>query len=240
MHLLPTATAVDEHQRNADVALLPVGSYEQHGGHLPLITDTAIAHIIGKRLADAYGLMQLPPITIGCSHEHEGLWSGTVSVSASTLYAVINDVADSLERAGINRLVLVNAHGGNYVLSHVAQEASAGKRRRILIYPDSTAWSRAREEAGCVLTGHQDMHAGEGETSILLHAAPELVRDSYRDADHRADDRPNLLLHGMRHYTSSGVIGQPSAATAEKGSALLKAFESDFANRLAELRKPIS
>ncbi|GGI76840.1 creatinine amidohydrolase [Saccharopolyspora subtropica] len=240
MYLLPTITAADAQRLNADVALLPVGSFEQHGACLPLATDSLIAHIIATRLADAYGLLLLPPITISCSHEHEGLpgLAGTVSIRATTLSAVVTDIADSLERQGIQRLAIINGHGGNYVLSHVAQEASVSPSRRILLYPGSGAWDRARKAAGCDLAAHQDMHAGEGETSILLHALPELVGEGYRGADHRADIRPDLLLHGMRPYTNTGVIGEPSKASAEKGAALLREFERDFGDRLAELRKP--
>ncbi|MEV5543723.1 creatininase family protein [Saccharopolyspora shandongensis] len=121
----------------------------------------------------------------------------------------------------------------------MAQEASVPRSRRIIVYPGSSVWQTARQAAGCELTASQAMHAGEGETSILLHAAPLLVRDGYETADHRADERPDLLLHGLRAYTSTGVVGQPSLASAQKGAALLDAFESQFARRLDELRKPI-
>src|SRR5690606_15486087 len=123
--LLPLATTVDERERGADVALLPIGSFEQHGPFLPLATDTVIAQTIAGALAAAYPLLHLPPITISCSHEHEA-WPGTVSISASTLYAIIHDISDSLQRSGITRLILVNGHGGNYVLGNVVQE-SAGR-----------------------------------------------------------------------------------------------------------------
>src|SRR4051794_22590866 len=90
-HLLPTATAVEEAARDADIAVLPVGSFEQHNGHLPLSTDTLIACIVGRQVAEAYDLMLLPPITISCSHEHAG-WRGTVSISAATLYTLVKDI----------------------------------------------------------------------------------------------------------------------------------------------------
>lgn len=72
------------------------------------------------------------------------------------------------------------------------------------------------------------MHAGEGETSILLAEFPDVVRDGYTSADHLVDDRRHLLSEGVRPYSESGVIGRPSSATADKGRKLLDAFSAQF------------
>src|SRR5688572_16160314 len=104
---MTTATAQDERarrERGPAVAVLPVGAFEQHGDFLPLITDTAIACLIAARLSRTYDLFQLPPVTLSCSHEHEGLPAGAVSLSARTLAAVVDDVRRSLRRGGIERL----------------------------------------------------------------------------------------------------------------------------------------
>jgi creatinine amidohydrolase len=98
-------------------AVLPVGSFEQHGAFLPLATDTIVASAIARAVADAHDLLLLPPVTIGCSQEHTG-WSGTVSIRAVTLAAIITDIADSLRQAGVDQFVVFNGHGGNYVLSN--------------------------------------------------------------------------------------------------------------------------
>src|SRR5215218_4093236 len=116
--LITTATSRDEQEHAARVAVLPVGSFEQHGDFLPLITDTVVAGLIARRVSTEYGLFLLPPVTLSCSHEHSG-FPGTVSVSASTLTAVVADVAESLRAAGIDRLAIINGHGGNYVLANV-------------------------------------------------------------------------------------------------------------------------
>ncbi|MEU5103974.1 MULTISPECIES: creatininase family protein [unclassified Streptomyces] len=231
--LLPPDTTEDIRARKAGVAVLPIGSFEQHGAFLPLVTDTVIASTIAREIAAAYPVLLLPPLTISCSHEHAA-WPGTVSISAATLHAVVRDIADSLRRSGVDALVLVNGHGGNYVLRNVVQE-SAATGTRMALFPGSADWNTARTEAGIQTPAPSDMHAGEVETSILLHAHPELVRPGYESSDFLADDRRHLLTLGMPAYTESGVIGRPSLASAGKGKELLTALVDSFAEYLSLL-----
>lgn len=230
---MPTATAADRQPNHARVALLPVGSFEQHGSYLPFTTDTAIACIIAQEIASAYDAFTLAPVTISCSHEHAA-WRGTISISARTLQAIVEDVYQSATASGFESVVIVNAHGGNYVLSNVVQEGTA-RGKRVALFPGSSDWKQARRAGGLVTTDHEDMHAGELETSILLHSSPGLVRDGYESADWTADDRRHLLTAGMRAYTDSGVIGRPSLATAEKGKAVLASLTESFAGTLEAL-----
>ncbi|WP_031467490.1 creatininase family protein [Sciscionella sediminilitoris] len=224
MHtLLPTATTTEEHQRAARIAVLPIGSHEQHGPCLPLATDTVIAATIAGELAAAHPVRLLPALPISCSQEHAD-WPGTVSISARTLDAFVRDVAASLpEIAG---LVLVNGHGGNYVLGNTVQESA-----NLALFPSPLDWARAHEAAGVLTHPDEDMHAGERETSILLHAHPELVRPGYETTDHLSE-RKHMPTLGLRPYTESGVIGRPSLASAEKGAALLASLVESFAEYL--------
>jgi creatinine amidohydrolase len=228
--LFPPATTADEARRAAGVAVLPVGSFEQHGPYLPLATDAVIAATIATAVAAAYPVLHLPPVTISCSQEHEA-WPGTVSISARTLYSVVTDVADSLARSGVRRLVVVNAHGGNYVLANVVQESV----RPMALFPSVPDWRAAHAAAGLDTSLDSDMHAGELETSLLLHAHPHLVRPGFEAADHLADDRDHLLTYGLRAYTESGVVGRPSLASARKGRVVLETLVARFAGTLAAL-----
>jgi creatinine amidohydrolase len=228
-------TSSEEVQRGAGIAVLPVGSFEQHGGHLPLATDSMIAVIIAQQIAETYDLFLLPAITIACSHEHAG-WPGTVSISATTLHAIITDIASSLASSGIHRLLIVNGHGGNYVLSNIVQEASITEPRMAL-FPRTADWTDARAASDMITNGHDDMHAGELETSILLHALPQTVRPEFSAADFDASERPHLLTLGLRAYTGSGVIGRPSLATADKGKLVLEHLVTAAADYIAQLKK---
>lgn len=228
--LITEATSPDIAALQPSVAVLPVGSFEQHGGVLPLATDTVVACAIAERIAEQYGLFLLPPITISCSHEHAG-FAGTVSISARTLTAIIDDIRASLAVSGATKLVIVNGHGGNYVLSNLVQEANAG-RACVALFPGRVEWQRARDDAQLSTTISEDMHAGELETSLLLHAAPELVSPERHRLDHLATERPHLLISGMRGYADTGVIGRPSLGSAAKGKAILDSLVSSFGDQL--------
>ena len=228
--LVPADTTEEVRTRAAgvstQVAVLPVGSFEQHGPFLPLATDTLVACAVAREIAAAYPVHLLPPVTVSCSHEHAA-WPGTVSISSVTLHAVVSDIAASLRRSGVDALVVVNGHGGNYVLGNVVQESSA-RGERMALFPAAEDWEAALRRAGVTTSLLTDMHAGEIETSILLHTHPELLKPGYETSDFVADDRRHLLTLGMSGYTDSGVIGRPSLGSAEKGKELLASLADSF------------
>jgi creatinine amidohydrolase len=224
--VISTATSTDVAAQSRKIAVLPIGSFEQHGDILPLSTDTIVATQIASTVAQANDLWLLPPITVSCSHEHAD-WAGTLSIPAATLIRLVEDIVASARAQGAEHVVLINGHGGNYVLQNVVQEAND-----LSLFPGRSDWSAAREAAGLEMNAHDDMHAGELEVSILLHCAPNLVGQDFKHRDHLADSRPHLLTHGLRPYTETGIIGSPSLASAEKGAALLEALAEIFNEHL--------
>ena len=218
--LLPATTTTDHDEVHAAVAVLPIGAFEQHGPSLPLVTDTLIAIAIADAISQHHKVFQLPAITFGCSHEHSA-FPGTVSLSPATLAAVVTDIRTSLGQQGITALIVVNGHGGNYVLGNVVQQANADGAMRVGLYPSRADWTEARGAAGISSSNHDDMHAGELETSILLAAHSSYVRDGWQGHDHIAHDRRHFATVGIGAYTTSGVIGYPSRASAAKGHAVL-------------------
>jgi Creatinine amidohydrolase len=131
-------------------------------------------------------------------------------------------------------------------LAHVAATAQASDGREWVnvagpcfsdISLSGADWTDARHSARLSTSHHEDMHAGELETSMLLNVHPELVRDGYQSADWVADGRRHLLTTGMAEYTQSGVTGRPSLASAEKEKTLLAALVESFASVLEILRR---
>jgi len=201
------------------LGVLPVGAFEQHGGHLPLATDSLIAGALAAGLAERVGGLLLPVLPVSCSQEHAG-FPGSIWLAAATLAAVIGDIRASLAHSGIDRLAIVNAHGGNLVLAHVVREANLDGPR-VWLGPGRHIQEAAFAAAGIETGVHDDMHAGEYETSVLLHCCPGLVR--MEAAADEVTERPLLAVSGLAAYSRSGVVGRPSRATAGKGRLALRA-----------------
>ena len=214
-----------------ELAVLPVGAFEQHGSHLPLATDSLIAGALAAGLADKTGALLLPVLPVSCSQEHAG-FPGTVWLAAGTLAAVVGDIRTSLAHAGIERLAIVNAHGGNLVLAHLAREANLDGPR-VWLGPGRHIQEAAFAAAGIETSVHDDMHAGEYETSVLLHCWPGLVRMA--DATDELAERPQLAVRGLAAYSRSGTVGRPTRATAAKGEAALAAMVEAMAAEVREL-----
>jgi creatinine amidohydrolase/Fe(II)-dependent formamide hydrolase-like protein len=218
----PEATG---HLKEVDVAVLPVGAIEQHGPHLPLDTDAFDAEYLARRVAEACSNpkpLVLPTIFYGVSYHHES-FQGTISISNDTLARLIYEIGLSVARNGIKKLVILNGHGGNSpALNHAAQMIN--RDAHIFVCVDTGETSDI--DIDNLIETPNDVHAGEIETSTSLAVRPHLVKmdqapKSVPEFSSRYLDftskRGVLWYAHTRRISTSGVMGDPTIASAEKG-----------------------
>jgi creatinine amidohydrolase len=218
------------------VAILPIGAIEQHGPHLPMSVDRDLTLAVLTRalplIDPALTVLTLPVQAIGKSTEHQA-WPGTLSLSADTLLRVLHDIAVSVGRAGIPRLLILNGHGGNRALLELA---ARDLRADLGLVTAHVAWDDLADAATVVgdFEAQNGIHAGDVETSAMLAAHAALVRtelaEDFGSAHLRwRKDHPDLGLGPaplrpgwlMEDLNPKGAIGNAAAATADKGEALL-------------------
>ena len=202
---LADALSPDVAQAPGRVLVVPLGSLEQHGPHLPLGTDTLVAEAVARRLAAVRPSAALAPaVPFGASGEHAG-FAGTVSIGTEALRLLLVELLRDAT-ATWPAVLLVNGHGGN-------------------AEPVSAAVTLARSEGRAVAAVHlgapgMDAHAGRAETSMLLHLAPHLVALDRAEPGATAPLRdllPMLRTDGVRGVSPNGVLGDPTGASAEEG-----------------------
>ena len=214
-----------EHLALTDVALLPVGAIEQHGPHLPLDTDAFDANYLAQRVAEACTHPQplvLPLIPYGISYHHRD-FEGTVSIDNATLSSLVYDIGISVARQGIRKLLIINGHGGNTpALSNAAQMIHRDSGILVLVDTGESSDVDITE----VTRTPGDVHAGEIETSTSLAVRPHLVKTSRLTPSVPAFDSRYLDFSSRRgvswyaftsQISDSGVMGDPTRASAEKG-----------------------
>jgi len=214
------------------MVLIPLGSVEQHGPHLPLDTDSAIASAVAqgtatrlrRRLPHA-DVLVAPPIVYAASGEHQS-FPGTMSIGTESLRSVLVELVRSVALWS-GRIVFVNAHGGNH-------GCLSGAVRQLIEEEDrDVAWVPCEPENG-------DAHAGHTETSLMLHLAPERVDMARAKEGNTAPIRallPSIVAGGIAAVSPSGVLGDPTTATASEGARLLAALVADVAARIEHPRR---
>jgi len=201
--------------------IVPLGSTEQHGPHLPLDTDTRIATAVARSVAEQFGHLLAPAIAYGASGEHQE-FPGTVSIGTAALTAVLVEYGRSACEWA-SRLVFLNGHGGNTDALRAATSTLRAERRDVV-------WCSGWAAGG-------DAHAGHTETSLLLHLSPHLVRNDRWVTGNReplAALLPTLRREGIGAVSSSGVLGDPTTATAEAGQRIFAEMVADCVGRIQQ------
>jgi len=222
--LLATTTYTDV--AAAPLVLVPLGSIEQHGPHLPLNTDAEIATAVANQVA--VGLEErltrdvfvAPTWSYGASGEHQS-FPGTTSIGSQALAFSLIELVRSLS-TWAGRVVFVNAHGGNCTGLDKAV-------RQLVDEGHDVAWVACATEA-------LDAHAGITETSLMLHIAPSTVRLERAEPGNTeplTDLLERMTVGGVEAVTANGVLGDPTGATAAEGERLLRLIVDDVTERIA-------
>ena len=235
------------HKENV-VLIQPIGAIEQHGPHLPIAVDTAIVTgVLGKALdaldpkIPAYGL---PPLCYGKSNEH---WDfpGTITLTAATLMATLNELGESLYRAGFRKLILMNGHGGQPQPLEIVARDLHQRHPNFSIFP-FFVWA-VPHQISQLLTPQEraeGIHAGDAETSLLLALLPNQVSMERAVAEYapHLPDGSLLSLEGNLPFawtthdlSQSGVIGDPIPATPAKGQQILESLAQGWIQAIAEV-----
>jgi creatinine amidohydrolase len=191
------------------LVVVPLGSVEQHGRHLPVATDTVVAQTVAEAVVpQVAGALLAPALAYGASGEHED-FPGTISIGTEALSALLVEYGRSAGRwAG--RLLVVNGHGGNLEALRTAVPLLRAEGRDV-------AWFPCGVPRG-------DAHAGRTETSLMLHVEPGVVREALAAAGETTpigELLPRLRAEGVRAVSPDGVLGDPTGASAAEGAELL-------------------
>ena len=207
------------------ILLLPLGSTEQHGPHLPFTTDTDIAVALAERVAGARrDVVVAPPLAYGSSGEHAH-FAGTLSMGAAAVEHVVVELVRSAD--AFSGVVIVSGHGGNATALAAAAATLREEGRRVLVWSPQVAGG--------------DAHAGRTETSMMLALRPAAVALAMAEAgDVRpiTDLMPQLRAGGVAAVAPNGVLGDPAGASAGEGGELLAALTSDLLAAIEHWSRP--
>lgn len=226
-----------EYFRTSDIAILPVGSNEQHGPANPLGTDHFIAKVLAEEAAKRTGVVCLQVVPFGVSGNHRQ-FPGTVFISPEVFKEYIGDICMSLHYFGVNKIVVINGHGGNL---STLQELARRVRNDGVFMTVFEWWPAAAKLLPSLFTAEERRHACAEETSMNLFVHPEAVDMSkamnVQLKTHPAVGEGIFLPLDTIDETISGVFGKQSEASAEKGKMIFDAALKELCNHIEKVKK---
>lgn len=258
-----TFTDVQEYLRVKDTILVPMASFEQHGPHLPIYTDTITCVEVSRRVAEMIAVLHTPPIWTGYSPQHmfePGMGRGTITIRSSVLLDLVNDVARSLIHHGFNRIIFINGHGSNVkvidpVLRKLRYETGAlisfvkpymenyvGILEGLMENPweETPGWHSSELETSQDLAWNEKYVRMERANFTKAHI-PDFLPKSFE----KKDGLPDVEFEGYKYFTfpmdhhefiETGVIGNPLRATKEKGEEAFRRLSTHVARGILELQ----
>lgn len=204
-----------------DTAIIPVGSIEQHGSHLPTGTDYFIVEKLSEEVAKKIDAYLLPPLPISTCYEHKGK-KGSVRMRPSTFALMLSDIIMDLKDQGFTKIIVMLGHGGTFAAGPIIRELNANNDglQIIKIEPVNTEKTRSVIEGAPL----NEVHAGEKETSMMLAICEETVdKEKMLKNDYIPDcPREYLNYSSLLKLSKTGVWGMPSYATKEKGEKIIE------------------
>jgi creatinine amidohydrolase len=258
-----TFTDVQEYLTVKDTILVPMASFEQHGPHLPIYTDTITCVEVSRRVAEMIAVLHTPPIWTGYSPQHmfePGMGRGTITIRSSVLLGLVNDVARSLIHHGFNRIIFINGHGSNVkvidpVLRRLRYETGAlisfvkpymenyvGILEGLMENPweETPGWHSSELETSQDLAWNEKYVRMDRANFTKAHI-PEFLPKSFE----KKDGMPDVEFEGYKYFTfpmdhhefiETGVIGNPLRATKEKGEEAFRRLSEHVARGILELQ----
>jgi len=222
------------------VAILPVGSIEIHGPHMPTGTDSLIVYGVAKLAAEKADAVVLPPFYYAYVPENRH-FPGTISLTAKTMLALLEEVCDEIARNGFKKILILNGHGGNNEILRVFLRDSLTKKRKYALYAMINPWAPLRDLVEKLTEGRTFGHACEVETSLGLYLFQESIKLERieREAELGSTGLPQGIETPVdwQAYAAELYLGDPRHATREKGKMLVERFADYLADVIRTIKQ---